>query len=479
MTLNFDIYKTGNSMTPIHQRHQPATGLRKGLWLTALAAVLAVPARAQQGETGTPVTQNPFTGTAGFRTWSVGVHAGALAAIAPIGGSNDFTKWKPTLGYGLYVKKQISHMLGIQAEFLKGTLSGDNSKNLGNGQPPNRAYSSFKTDLNWSAGLSGVISFGNINFLHEKIVMVPYLTLGGGLVDYNPKPVVAATGQELNYKADGSIKELYIPVGAGIKFKAAQGVNIDIGYRMNFVDGDNLDGYYYGPQKDRFSYAFAGIEFAFGKKSKPQLQMNNPAARLRSQIAEDNFAMQSAMEKRLKDAEQRNAEQIAAMQSQLDQFKEDSDGDGVSDYFDKCPGTASGVKVDGTGCPLPKPPAPVIVVTEEDRRVVDEAIRNLEFDLGKATIRSSSYPSLNRVADILVKKNFSLKLAGHTDNIGSDESNLKLSKDRAESVKAYLVSQGANPSRIEATGYGESQPITSNKTAAGRQKNRRVEFTLF
>ena len=76
-------------------------------------------------------------------------------------------------------------------------------------------------------------------------------------------------------------------------------------------------------------------------------------------------------------------------------------------------------------------------------------------------------------------KNFSLKLAGHTDNIGSDENNLRLSKDRAESVKAYLVSKGANPSRIEATGYGESQPIASNKTAEGRQKNRRVEFTLY
>ena len=56
---------------------------------------------------------------------------------------------------------------------------------------------------------------------------------------------------------------------------------------------------------------------------------------------------------------------------------------------------------------------------------------------------------------------------------------MKLSKDRAESIKAYLVSKGANPSRIEATGYGETQPIASNKTAAGRQQNRRVEFTLY
>jgi OOP family OmpA-OmpF porin len=122
---------------------------------------------------------------------------------------------------------------------------------------------------------------------------------------------------------------------------------------------------------------------------------------------------------------------------------------------------------------------PVVYVTEEDKRVVKDAINNLEFDLGKATIREKSFPSLDRVARLLTDKNFSLKLAGHTDNTGSDALNLRLSKDRAESIKTYLVSKGANASRIEATGYGESQPIATNKTAAGRQQNRRVEFTLY
>src|SRR5690606_16464228 len=121
-----------------------------------------------------------------------------------------------------------------------------------------------------------------------------------------------------------------------------------------------------------------------------------------------------------------------------------------------------GTVVDGSGCPL-KAVAPIIrekvIVTAADRKVVDEAIRNLEFDLGKSTLRPKSYATLNRVAALLVEKNFSLKLAGHTDNTGSMQLNLSLSKDRAEAVKAYLVSQGANASRIEATGYGPNQPI--------------------
>jgi OOP family OmpA-OmpF porin len=249
---------------------------------------------------------------------------------------------------------------------------------------------------------------------------------------------------------------------------------------MHFVDGDNLNGYVMGIHKDRFSYGFAGLEFVIGNKAKPQLMTHNPAAQLRRDLMDENNALRASVEA----TQQQRSTEVTALRTELENLKKDSDKDGVADHFDKCPGTADSVKVDGAGCPLPKvevpkPQTTTVIVTEEDRRIVREAIRNLEFDLGKAVIRERSFASLDKVAEILVNKNFSLKLAGHTDNIGSDAANLRLSKDRAESVKEYLVSKGANPSRIEATGYGESQPIASNKTAKGRQQNRRVEFTLY
>lgn len=415
-----------------------------------------------------------------FSTFSIGVNAGVLAPAAPIGGSNNFTKWKPTLGYGIYVKNQFTHYLAVQAEFLRGTLKANNNDKLGNGDATSNPYQSFKTDLNWAASISGVVTFGNVNWLSDKNAVIPYVSLGGGIAGY--KPVLnESSNSPIDYKSDGKdIQEFFVPVGAGLKFIVSPAVNVDLGFRMNYVDGDNLDGYSGGVyHKDKFTYGFAGLEFAIGSKGTQQLMANNPVADLKRDLMDENNALRASVTS----SQQQSAGEINALKTEISTLKTDTDKDGVADYLDKCPNTPDSVKVDGSGCPLPKlqppPPPATVIITEEDRRTVDEAIKDLQFETGKSTIRSSSYASLDRVAAILVNKNFSLKLAGHTDNVGSDASNMKLSKDRAESVKDYLVSKGANPSRIEATGYGETQPITSNKTAEGRQKNRRVEFTLF
>ncbi|HEU4554006.1 MAG TPA: OmpA family protein [Chitinophaga sp.] len=450
--------------------------------LTAWAAgmlALAVPfTGAAQTNTpaGTTTTSSAgiFNGTKDFKTWSIGVNGGLLAPVAPTGGSNDFTKWKASAGYGAYVKWQILHSLGIRADYTGGKLQGDNSKELGDGEAPNRAYESFETSLKWSAALSAVVNVATINWLYKQNFVQIYVSAGAGLAGYSPK-VTPANGNEMDYKPDGSIKELIIPIGAGLKFKLSDAVNLDLGYTMHYVDGDNLDGYNYGPNRDKYSYGYAGLEFSLGPTHKPQLAWNNPAKVMYDEL----LAQKTALQQELENTRSANTR----LSADVDKLLKDSDGDGVSDFFDKCPGTAQGTKVDGSGCDLPRDTTPKVTVvkqvTEEDRRIVREAIQNLEFETGKSSIKPSSYASLNRVAELLKAKGFSLKLAGHTDNVGTEANNMRLSKDRAESVKQYLVDRGANPSRIEATGYGESQPIASNKTAAGRQKNRRVEFTLY
>ncbi|QEC75076.1 OmpA family protein [Mucilaginibacter ginsenosidivorax] len=422
----------------------------------------------------------PFSGGDKLRTWSIGVHGGLLTPFTVFGSNNkqDFTHPQEQVGYGAYIKKQILPSLGLQADFLRGKVKGTSSQPDGLG---NTVYSQYETNINWSAALSANITLANINWRHEKPFIQPYLTVGAGTMNYTPK-ITPVGGQQVNFKntGNGSINEVYIPLGLGLKFDLAPGVNLDLGYQVNFVNSDNFDGYKYGSGNDRFSYVYIGLEFALGSKKKPQMATHNPVASMRTEYMWQNEQTKNALQQQI-DAEKAKNDALRndlnTTNANLAKLTTDSDGDGVVDVNDKCPNTPAGTKVDGSGCPLAKPEVKVYV-TEEDKKVVKDAIKNLEFDLGKATIRAHSLPSLDRVAQLLVDKNFSLKLAGHTDNTGSNELNMRLSKDRAESIKAYLVSKGANASRIEATGYGQTQPIATNKTAAGRQANRRVEFTL-
>lgn len=414
----------------------------------------------------------PFSKSPNYNTWSFGVNGGVLMPITVTNLTSDFTNNEYKIGYGAYIKKQLGHTFGLQADFLRGILKGSN----GNSQ--STLYRGYQTDINWSASLSANIILGNISWLHERSFIQPYANVGGGILGFR-NVVTTQTNQNINY-SDKDTRKFFIPVAIGTKIALGRSVNFDLGYKMAFVETDELDGFKAGTTNDRFSYGYAGLEFAIGRGSKPQLATHNPIL----DMQRDYVAKYDDLKNQL-DAEKANmAEEKAKMMAEQAKFLNDADADGVSDYFDKCANTPSGTKVDGSGCTLPsftinKPADVKVYITEEDKKVVKDAIKNLEFDLGKSSIRSTSFESLDKVAMLLVNKNFSLKLSGHTDNIGSDDLNLKLSKDRAESIKAYLVEKGVNPSRVEATGYGETQPIKTNKTAAGRQLNRRVEFTIY
>jgi OOP family OmpA-OmpF porin len=150
----------------------------------------------------------------------------------------------------------------------------------------------------------------------------------------------------------------------------------------------------------------------------------------------------------------------------------DPDRDGVQGAADKCPNEQETKNAfeDEDGCP-DAIPAKV--------QKFSGVIAGIEFDFGKATIRPTSRSTLNEAVAVL-KEYPSLKISiqGHSDNQGPREKNLKLSGERAESVKAYLVGEGIEESRIKTQGVGPDQPIDDNKTAAGRQKNRRIEFKL-
>ncbi|MBF0293543.1 MAG: OmpA family protein [Magnetococcales bacterium] len=135
---------------------------------------------------------------------------------------------------------------------------------------------------------------------------------------------------------------------------------------------------------------------------------------------------------------------------------QDSDGDGVMDDKDQCPGTPQGAWVNEAGCWV---------------------LEDLPFRFDQYTLEPVSYPLLERVARVLRDNpGVRVEIQGHTDGIGTPEYNEELSKKRAASVMRHLTGQGIAPERLSAAGFGMRKPVASNEDDAGRARNRRVEL---
>lgn len=142
----------------------------------------------------------------------------------------------------------------------------------------------------------------------------------------------------------------------------------------------------------------------------------------------------------------------------------DSDNDGIVDANDECPATLAGAEVDAHGCAV-------------DKQVI--VLNGIQFASSSDRLLSNSYVQLDDVARAMhAQPSMRVEIAGHTDSSGGAAMNQNLSERRAEMVRTYLLSQGVPATRMEARGYGENSPVTSNDTAEGRAQNRRVEFRI-
>ena len=157
---------------------------------------------------------------------------------------------------------------------------------------------------------------------------------------------------------------------------------------------------------------------------------------------------------------------------QTDPKNADTDGDGFMDGDDKCPlepETFNGF-MDDDGCPDKKPE----IIFEKKSPIVLDGVN---FKVGSSELTDNAKFVLGKVVRTLKDyKEMYLEISGHTDSSGSRSLNMKLSRKRAESVRRYLINQGIEDFRWRAIGLGPDHPVTSNKTKAGRAKNRRIEF---
>ena len=151
----------------------------------------------------------------------------------------------------------------------------------------------------------------------------------------------------------------------------------------------------------------------------------------------------------------------------------DNDGDGFMDTEDDCtnaPETWNSY-LDKDGCPD---------VIPEDLREFAGAIPAIQFQVNSAVLLRTAKPLLDKAARALNRyPELAVEIQGHASSDGDDDKNLRLSQDRTETVREYLIARGVDPDRLRARGYGETQPVASNETEEGRKANRRVEFKLY
>ncbi|MES2265309.1 MAG: OmpA family protein [Bacteroidota bacterium] len=405
----------------------------------------------------TTTTAKVFGGRGQYKTWSIGLNAGATSATMATGGSlNDYQKNKIQLGYGISVRDQLGHNFGLQLDVRGGKVAGENDINP----------ASYSTRF-YQATLSGVVNVATIDFIRRKNSVNFFINAGAGLAMYNPTGV-RADGTAFNFKdgaagtagTDKWVKEYVIPVGAGVKFRLSDAVALNFGYTENFIDGGNFDGRTTGNnKKDHYSYGYGGLEFTLGSKSKPSLEWVNPVAMMYDELYD------AALRQEVEALKGR----VTNVENAVTDLKKDSDGDGVSDQFDKCPNTPAGSVVDGSGCVIVFPKADSTTTTAA-------AYSNIQFEFDSSVLRTSSYPVLDATSADLRSSGKTVEIDGYASSEGTAAHNLSLSRDRANSVKTYLVNSGVAASKLKVKGYGETNPIADNSTEEGRVANRRVSF---
>jgi OOP family OmpA-OmpF porin len=482
----------------------PKPQLLKGLVLGAVVLGMATPnTQAQTADRKTAIGINvsleQYRGNMGSDFWDLG-----SPKEFRVGGGGHITRY-------LSPSFDISLLGNYETYRFSGDRAGDNFE-LRNGM----------IDL----GLKLKLNNGKI--IKEDAFIQPYLMGGGGMFLANSDGNVAGQGHFFN-----QIRRPEVFGAAGLRFRLSDAVALDLQTSQHYPFTERTDNLY-GPANpadklyDRFLVHSLGLTVALGKmkdedkdgvSDKKDKCPGTPAG-----VAVDPngcpldkdgdgvpdyqdkcpdvkglAALQGCPDRDgdgITDAEDKcpDVAGIAALQG-----CPDADGDGVTDADDKCPGTPAGVKVDATGCPLdrdgdgvpdyqdrcPDRAGPASnkgcpEIKAEDKKVLNEATKYINFDFNKATLKPSSYPKLEEMVRILNDyPDYSLSIAGHTDSKGSDDFNLGLSYERAASARAYLLSKGIKAERIEARGYGETKPIADNATAAGQALNRRVDFDPF
>lgn len=429
---------------------------------------------------------------------------GLSTGFAFMQGDGDASGYSPSAG--LSVKYSLANNFAIRAWGVAGKM---NTNNLG--ETTTGIYNS--TTSFYEGNISALLNI--VNFKRKstgKNIAQVYVGAGIGYASASLKY------SNSNSPGPASISSVIVPLGGGCRMYVNPLIDVGIEYFIHETFTDDFDGFtppgYSNRANDWYSLTQVYITFNIGKnKNSRSVEWIEPTEIITEELAkakleirkendelrEENTKLRKEMEKLATKVAENKKGNDSIIVTMKQSFKTDSDGDGVSDEFDKEPNTPPGATIDGAGrtidsdkdgIPDYKDKCPTIAgrdinngcpiePTAKQLAVVSEVKRTLQFETGKAIIKPASFPALDNLAEMLLDNpSFNFRIEGHTDNVGNAESNLELSNQRAGAVKDYIMAKGIQKERIIAVGYGDTKPVVSNETAIGRAKNRRVDMTI-
>lgn len=393
--------------------------IMRPLTIAALAASLATPALADREQT---IYLNPFVGFQLF---------------------DDKRDLSETATFGLGAEFRFNPNWAVEAVYSNADAD--------------RKYVDGNSDFN-EYRLDGIYYFAG-----QDQAWNPYVSAGAGHADFGDDVLARQT-------AGSDHEETRVNVGAGFRYNVSDGISIRAELReFHGIDESTFD-----------TQATLGLSFAFSRT-----------------VSESSPEPEDADNDGVPDSRDQCPDTPAGASVGNNGCERDDDGDGVANSKDQCPNTPAGASVDNRGCELDSDNDGVVdsqdqcpdtaagaEVDDTGCEGVTETVEtielNVQFPTDSSVIGGSYDDEIRRVADFMRENpETAVEIGGHSDSIGEAEYNRMLSQRRAEAVATRLTDAlGISEDRVEAVGYGESKPIASNDTAAGRAENRRVEARI-
>lgn len=477
----------------------------------ALGLLLALPLSAQQNPYPASTQPNSpdynpkasYDGPYKMNTWSLSAHFGPSQFFGDLreydffpvtqNSADSYKEWGTVQG-GLTLGKQLSYLFGLRADVTTGALRGMKRRNYF------RYFRGTYTDLSLAGtvNLSGLL-FGPNKMKHWKIDGY----VGAGQVWYNSIAYELGSGRELR-STDGTTNDWIVPIGMTFNYELTKRLDLGLDFRINHTNSDKIDATFGGDYDrtpganisnlptsrqgnsalDKYGYGSVVLTYKLGKnplrvtKGADGKYTYNPdqGGYYNLRYTDPRLLVKAP---KILTLEEMDSVAKANRPADIDpRLLMDTDGDGVSDFFDKEPNSPAGSVVDGSGR-----------VLDFDKYVKNalangitctEIFANVQFETDKNIITPEFQTMLRNVATLMNKSGCRLQLAGHADRRSSDRYNVALSRRRVEAVKAFLVNEAGlkDPSKVITDYFGAFKPIADSSTREGLMKNRRVELRL-